>query len=269
MSTMKELCLATIYVLCGLILIAGCGKKEETPPASTRTGQEEPAAPAQLARTTGTTGTATISGKVTFSGEAPKLRKILTDADPKCAELHAGSALTSEDIIVNENGTLKNVFVYIKDGLEKQVYEPPKTPVLLDQQGCHYVPHVFGIQIRQPLLIRNSDPTLHNIHAMPARNREFNLGQPNQGMEATKAFATPEVMVHFKCDVHPWMSAFADVVDHPFYSVTGDDGAFSLEKLPAGKYLIEAWHEKYGSQTQNVTLTNGATEQITFAFKAE
>jgi uncharacterized protein (DUF2141 family) len=210
---------------------------------------------------------ASISGKVTFDGAAPKQKKIKADADPKCAEMHADSPLVSEEVVVNPDGTLKNVFVYVKSGLSK-TYEAPKTPVKLSQTGCHYVPHVFGMMAKQPLQIVNDDDTLHNIHAVPQAdgNKEFNLGQPTKGQQATRTFANPEVMVHFKCDVHPWMSAYVGVLNHPFFSVTGDNGAFSLKELPAGEYEVAAWHEKYGEQVQKIKVGDGETKTVDFKF---
>lgn len=213
--------------------------------------------------------TASISGKTAFDGTAPKSKKIKTDADPKCAEMHADAPLTSEEVVVNADGTLKNVFVYIKSGLEGKTFEPPKTPVELDQTGCQYMPHVFGMMAKQPLKIKNADDTLHNIHAMPAKSKEFNVGQPNKGMETMRTFAEPEVMVKFKCDVHPWMSAYVGVLNHPFYSVTGENGTFAIKGLPAGEYEVVAWHEKYGEQTQKIKVGDGEAKTIEFKFKAE
>jgi plastocyanin len=210
---------------------------------------------------------ASISGKIAFDGTPPKRKKINTDADPKCAEMHADSPLLSEEVVVNPDGTLRNVFVYIKSGLTK-TYDKPTTPVELHQTGCHYVPHVFGMMAGQRLDIINDDDTLHNIHAMPTdpNNKEFNKGQPNQGMKSSATFAHPEVMVHFKCDVHPWMSAYVGVLNNPFYSVTGDDGTFSLKALPAGDYEVAAWHEKYGEQVQKVKVGDGEAKTIDFKF---
>jgi hypothetical protein len=213
--------------------------------------------------------TASVSGKVTFEGTAPKQKKIKTDADPKCAEMHEDSPLLSEEVVVNPNKTLKNVFVYVKSGLEGKTYEPPKTPVEVDQAGCHYVPHVFGMMAKQPLKIVNSDDTLHNIHAMPTKSKEFNVGQPNKGMETMRTFAEPEIMVHLKCDVHPWMSAYVGVMSNPFYSVTGDDGTFTIKGLPAGEYEIAAWQEKYGEQTQKIKVGDGEAKTVDFTFKAQ
>jgi hypothetical protein len=211
--------------------------------------------------------TASISGKAAFEGAAPKMKKINMDADPKCSEMHADAPQMTEDVVVNPNGTLKNVFIYVKSGLTG-TYEAPKTPVTIDQAGCHYVPHVFGMMAKQPLEIINSDDTLHNIHAMPAKSKEFNVGEPNKGMKTTRTFANPEVMVHFKCDVHPWMSAYVGVVDNPFYAVTSDDGTFSIKDLPKGKYVIEAWTEKCGTQTQTIEVGDGEAKTADFTFKA-
>ena len=210
---------------------------------------------------------ASISGKITFDGTPPKRKKINTDADPKCAEMHADSPLLSEEVVVNPDGTLRNVFVYVKSGLTK-TYDKPTTAVELHQTGCHYVPHVFGMMPGQRLDIINDDDTLHNIHAMPTdpNNKEFNKGQPNKGMKSSATFAHPEVMVHFKCDVHPWMSAYVGVLDNPFYSTTGDDGTFSIKDLPAGTYELAAWHEKYGEQVQKVTVADGEAKTIDFKF---
>ena len=211
---------------------------------------------------------ASVSGKVTFEGTPPKAKKIKVDADPKCAEMHADEPLVDESVVVNDNGTLRNVMVYVKSGLEGKTFEAPKEPAELDQKGCHYVPRVFGIQAKQPLKIVNSDDTLHNVHALPKNNPEFNTAQPNKGMEKTIRFGKPEVMVPFKCDVHPWMASYAAVLDHPFYSVTGTDGAFSIKGLPDGEYEIVAWHEKYGEKSQKVKVAAGEAKTIEFAFKA-
>jgi plastocyanin len=193
---------------------------------------------------------------------------IKMNADPYCASSHK-EEIKSEEVIVNSNNTLKNVFVYVKSGLEGQTFEAPKEAVTMDQNGCHYVPHVFGIQVNQPFEIVNSDSTLHNVHAMPSQSKPFNLGMPIKGMKIKKTFDNPEVMVKVKCDVHPWMNAYIGVLNHPFYSVSNNEGSFELKNLPAGKYTIEAWHEKYGVQTQEVTVAEGdASQEVNFTFSA-
>ena len=207
---------------------------------------------------------ATLSGKALFEGPAPVVEKIKTDADPKCKTAHP-DGLVSDQVIVNSNGTLKNVFVYVKSGLEGKTFETPKEPVVFDKKGCQYSPKVFGIQVNQPLEILNSDDTLHNVHALPTQSQAFNLGMPIKGMKLKKTFTKPEVMVKIKCEVHPWMSAWAGVLDHPFFGVTNDEGKFEIKNLPPGQYVIEAWHEKYGAQTQNVTVSD-KDQEISFAF---
>ena len=206
----------------------------------------------------------TLTIRAPFEGQAPVSEKIKADADPKCKLLHP-QGIDPDQVIVNSNGTLKNVFVYVKEGVSGE-HEAPKEPVVFDQHGCQYTPKVFGIQVGQPLEIVNSDDTLHNVHALPKNSKEFNLGMPIKGMKLKKSFDKPEVMVKIKCEVHPWMSAWAGVLDHPYFGVTGDDGAAQIKELPPGEYTIEAWHEKYGAQTQKVTVTD-QDQEISFAIK--
>jgi plastocyanin len=187
------------------------------------------------------------------------------DADPYCSLQHPGGA-ADYDYVVGAGGGLKWAFVYVKEGLAG-AYTAPATQVVLDQRGCAYSPHVFGIMAGQDLKILNSDETLHNIHSLPAASRQFNLAMPRVGMELTQKFTAKEVMVRIKCDVHPWMECWAGVLDHPFHAVSGDDGSFSIDRLPAGTYTIEAWHEEGGTLTQTVTVAEGAAQEITFSFK--
>ena len=209
---------------------------------------------------------ANLTGKAVFEGTPPAPQTIKMDADPVCAGQHAGG-MPSEEVVVNSNNTLKNVFVYVKEGLPKdQKFEAPKDPVAFDQRGCHYSPHVFGVMAGQPIQIINSDGTLHNVHALPKNSKEFNLGMPIQGMKLNQKFDAPEVMVKFKCEVHSWMAAWAGVLDHPFFAVTGEDGTFSIKDLPAGQYTLEAWHEKYGTQTAAVKVPDQT--EVNFTFKA-
>lgn len=209
---------------------------------------------------------AVITVKTPFAGTAPVAEKIKTDADPQCKMMHP-DGMTSDDVIVNANGSLKNVFVYVKDGLAGKTFEAPKTSVVFDQKGCQYNPKVFGIQVNQPLEIVNSDDTLHNVHSLAANSAQFNLGMPIKGMKMKKTFTKPEVMVKIKCEVHPWMRAYAGVVDNPFYAVTGEDGSAQIKDLPPGEYTLEAWHEKYGTQTQKITVTD-QNQDVTFQYKA-
>jgi plastocyanin len=204
-----------------------------------------------------------IAGRVTFVGTPPAPEAIRMNADPACLQT-SGTSRTSDTVLVSPDGSLQNVFVYVKDAFSEYTFETPATPVVLDQRGCRYAPHVFGVRVGQPVEFLNSDATLHNVHAMPMKNQEFNRGEAVQGMRIRQAFTVPEVMVPIKCNVHSWMNAFAGVMAHPFFAVTGADGAFALKGLPPGTYTVEAWHEKYGTQSQQVTV--GATETQTIAF---
>jgi hypothetical protein len=211
-----------------------------------------------------------ITGKITLKGTPPP-EKVLP-LDPNCGALYpAGDKPTTRFYAVGKNGELADVFVYVKDGLSGKTFEPPETPVLLDQKGCEYHPYIGALQTGQKLLVRNSDPVLHNIHPTPAvaGNREQNVAQLPKSKDMTFTFPKEEVLLRIKCDVHPWMFAYFGVVDHPFYAVTGEDGTFKLTGLPPGKYTIEAYHRKGGKQTAEVEVpATGAKEQdFTFQVK--
>jgi plastocyanin len=204
-----------------------------------------------------------LKGSIKLEGTPPASQTINRKSDPYCEQ--QGEART-QNFVVSDGG-LQNVFVYVKDGLEGVKFPVPTTPVVLDQKGCTYAPRVFGIQAGQPLEILNSDETLHNIHALPMNNREFNRGQALKGLKQTHVFTTAEVMVPFKCDVHNWMNAWVGVLNHPFYAVSGQGGAFDIQNLPPGTYTIEAWHEKLGTQMQMVTIGPKETRELSFTFK--
>ncbi len=201
-------------------------------------------------------GGGSISGQIKVK-EPPRRRKINMDADPKCAAMHAERLLT-EEVVADAEGNVQWAFVYVKKGLEGKKFEVPKTPVVIDQKGCRYEPHVFGVMTNQEILIKNSDDLLHNIHALPFNNKEFNFGQPSKGMEEKKSFGTVEVMIKIKCDVHPWMSAWAGVLDHPFHATTDAAGKYEIKGLPAGKYTVEVWQEKYVNVSADVEVKEGA-----------
>lgn len=247
-------------VLCALALSMACGGGDNAAPEGGDQGAAAPAAPAAPAADAGG-----VTGTVTYTGADPDT-PIAMNADPVCAGAHATPVTTEK--VVAADGKLANVFVYVKSGLPAgSSYPAPAEKKVLDQHGCMYTPHVQGIQVGQTLVVKNSDPTLHNIHALPTLNTEFNQGQPVQNMEFEKTFDKVEVPVHFKCDVHPWMSSYIAVVDNPFYATSGADGAFNIENLPAGTYTLEAWHEELGTQTQDVTVAPGQKASVTFAFQ--
>jgi plastocyanin len=240
--------------LAAAITAAACGGGSKPQP------QPEAARPAPEPIDPATAGS--VTGHITLMGTPPANEPIKTKSDPNCTK-----PLTTQTFVVGKAGALANVFVYVKDGLGNRVFAVPATPVVLAQTNCQYEPHVFGVQVGQTLDIVSNDPTLHNIHAIPEANQEFNFGQGGAGSHMQHVFSTKEVMVPFKCDVHHWMNAYVGIVDHPFFAVTGTDGAFSLSGLPPGKYTIEAVHEKLGRMTQDVEVGAKETKDVSFTFK--
>jgi len=249
----------------GLSLVAAaCGGSQ---PSSESAAPSAPAA-TPSGQKVDESKTGNVTGTVAFEGTAPRNEPIKMNADPVCLKEAKGPQAQETYTVGSDGKTLGNVFVYVKDGLGNYVFDTPTESQKIDQKECRYHPHVFGLRVGQPLEIINSDPTLHNIHATPKDNSEFNTGQPVQGMKTTHTFTKREVMVPFKCDVHGWMNAYVGVLDHPYFAVTNDAGKFELNKLPAGTYTIEAWHEKLGAQTQSVTLADSEKKEVTFTFKA-
>jgi hypothetical protein len=244
--------------LCALPFVVSCGGGEA--PQS-----EAPAAPPKSeAVPAASTGTASITGKVSFEGTPPPGEKIKLNADPKCAEMHK-DGLEKQTIRVKDGG-LADVLVFVKSPVAG-TFAPPADPVTLDQKGCDYTPHMVAMQAGQGLKIRNSDDTLHNIHPRPTANEEFNFGQAKQGMERVKVFDKPELMIPVGCDVHPWMRAYISVLSNPFFAVTKEDGTFEIKGLPEGEYEIEAFHGKLKSETQKVTLKSGEAATLNFSYK--
>ena len=206
-----------------------------------------------------------VSGTVKFIGKGPKAKPIRMDADPVCAASHQ-TAAKAESFIMDKDGNLANVLVYLKG--VKYSGESPSTPLVLDQAGCIYSPHVIGVQTGQPVKILNSDATMHNIHALPKVNREFNKGMPKSLKEISTIFDKAEDVFVIKCDVHPWMKNYTQVFDHPYFAVTSTDGKFSIPNVPDGTYEIVAWQERFKNKvlTQSVTVKGGAAS-VNFEFK--
>jgi plastocyanin len=249
-----RVCMAAC-LLPGLVLLAGCGKKE--------TAEEQPAAstPAPAATPIDPATVATVSGTVKFEGAPPKAAKIDMAQDPNCQ-----GANTAENIVV-ANGDLANVFVYVKEGLGNRTFEAPKDSVTINQVGCRYKPHVLGVMAGQTIKIVNGDPTTHNIHPTPKDNREWNESQAPQAAPLEKNFAREEILLPVQCNQHPWMKMYVNVVKSPFYAVSGPDGKFEIKGLPPGDYTIAFVHEKLGEQDQKVTLAAKDSKTVDVTFK--
>ncbi|MGA9121411.1 MAG: carboxypeptidase regulatory-like domain-containing protein [Bacteroidota bacterium] len=208
-----------------------------------------------------------VNGKVFFKGNAPRQARINMAGDPRCMALHK-EPVYAEDVIVNQNGTLENVVITVKSGLPGKKYPTPSEKVIFNQDGCRYIPHVVAMMVGQTLEIVNDDPTLHNVHTLSKLNSPFNIAQPKKGMRLDRSFDRVETF-KVKCEVHPWMAAYIAVLDNPYFSVTGKDGEFTIKGLPAGEYVLEAWHERYGTKTFNVKIgpKGSTTANVTYEMK--
>lgn len=246
------------------LVLASCSGGNQPQPSEQSSA---PAAPAAApSAPVDEASAATVTGKVSFDGTKPTPVKIHMDAAPVCVDANKGPVY-AQDVVVNDNGTLRNVFVYVKDGLGDRSFPVPSDSVLLEQKGCQYYPHVVGLMAGQTLQVKNDDNTNHNIHPMPKDNREWNQSQPPGAPPIEQTFARPEVMIPVKCNVHPWMKAYIGVQKNPFFAVTGEDGTFTIKGLPPGTYTIEAWQEKYGTSDQQVTVGPKETKNVDFSFK--
>lgn len=259
-----------ICVVASLAALAACGGKKDDDTAGGDGG----------GTTSGTKYTATgnegtITGKISLTGEAPAPQPIDMAQDANCK---ANNPNPTTETVVAKDGKLQNVFVYVKEGTTadgKKIadfsFDTPAAEVVLDQKGCKYVPHVLGMQPNQKLKVTNSDPTGHNIHALPksgSGNEEWNESQPNGAGPITKTFKRSEILVPIKCNQHPWMKAYVGVVKHPFYAVTREDGSYEIKGVPAGTYTVVAWHEKGSEKTMQVTVPAKGNVSSDFTFDA-
>ena len=250
----------SMLALFSLLLLAACNKKENTEQSSNTMAPS--AAPAPAATPIDPATVATVSGTVKFDGTAPKPSKIDMSQDPACKGTNE-----AENVVVSD-GDLANVFVYVKDGLGSRTFDVPQAPVVLDQSGCKYHPHVLGVMAGQTVQIKNDDQTTHNIHPTPKDNREWNESQPPSSPAIEKNFAREEVMLPVKCNQHPWMKMYISVVKSPFYAVTDKSGKYEIKGLPPGDYTIAFVHEKLGEQDQKVTVAAKESKTVDQSFKA-
>ncbi|TAK11563.1 MAG: hypothetical protein EPO35_12250 [Acidobacteria bacterium] len=251
-----------VFIALALTSVA-CGAAPSANPAA-----DVPAASAKEARRVDPATAGSVSGRVTLNGPAPAPEMMRIAADQTCIAA-MGSDAKSDAILVGADGAIQNAFVYIKDTLSDYTFDTPTAPVVLDQVGCRYTPRIFGVRVGQPVEMLNSDATMHNVHAMPMVNQEFNRGMPQQNSRMTQIFTAPEQMVRFKCDLHSWMNAYGGVMPHPFFAVTGADGAFSLKGVPPGTYDVAIWHEKLGSTTKTVQIGNSQAVSLNVTLSAK
>ena len=210
---------------------------------------------------------ANIAGTITLKGTPPAPRRIDMSADPPCQQFNR-QPLT--DFVIANNGRLRNAFIYVKgEKLDAYRFEIPDSDVILNQRACYFEPHVFGLRVGQSLRIINGDPTQHNVHPTPRLSQEWNFSQSQDAPPIVKTFPRAEVMIPIKCNQHPWMKAYAGVMNHPFFAVSDRSGKFEIRGLPAGTYKLIVWHEAYGNQEIEVTLIPGESRNVDFTFDAE
>lgn len=253
-------------LLLALTLVAGCSKP---PVKSTESAPEKEKTPEKPVFKVDPATAGTLTGRVTFTGRKPAPKKIDMDQDAACSKLYKSGGRPDEALVVNPNGTLANVFVYVKSGMGDRRFATPATPVTIDQNGCWFQPRVLGIQTGQTLTVTNSDPVTHNIHPLAQVNREWNQSQSAGDPPLSRRFVRPEVMIPVKCNIHRWMRAWVGVLDHPYFAVTGSDGSFEIRNLPPGDYTIGAWQEALGAQEQPVSVGPSAHATIAFNFKGD
>ena len=246
----------------GIVLAAfgglvGCNNNSQTPAAPT-------AAPKAATVSVDPATAGSISGVVSFKGTPPKLKPLDMTQDPGCPS----SPQPSDAVVVN-GGKLANVFIYVKEGLPQGTFGVPSDPVVLDQKGCRYNPHMLGIMAGQTLKVLNSDTANHNIHDMPQNNPAWNESQSPTDKPILKTFATPEMMVPVQCNQHPWMRAYINVMSHPYFAVSSADGSFAIKNLPPGEYTLVAVHEKFGEQTMKVKVAPKMDTDARFTFAAQ
>lgn len=242
----------------GMVLaIAGCKKSA---------GPSNHAAPVAYTKIDPATA-GTVSGTISFSGKAPERISIDMAQDPACGIATQQPNMTEQYVV--RDGKMANVYVYIEDGLGHRVYLPSTTPVVMDQKGCQYVPHVIGVMAGQPVEFRNSDPTTHNVHVITPADGSFDgfdISQPPKVGMQRHVFRMPDLMIPVRCNNHPWMEAFINIASNPFFAVSDTDGHFEIHGLPPGNYTLAAVQEKLGTKTMPITVESEKTTEADFTF---
>lgn len=201
-----------------------------------------------------------IAGKIMYSGPTPELKTYSLNSEIDCEKMHP-KGVVSQEVVLNPDHSLQNVLIYVKEGLPAQQYPTPTAIVNVDQSGCVFLPHVIAVMVNQPVRFINSDTTTHNVHAMPATNRDWNVAQAKSSVEVTR-FPKMEIGMPVRCNIHRWMHLTINVLSNPYFAVTGKDGSFVIKGLPPGEYTVEAFHEKFGKQTMKVKV--GSRANFTF-----
>jgi plastocyanin len=252
------------FALLSFFLLTSCNQNTRPMPP-----KSEKPAPTQALTSVDPTTSASIHGVIHFTGTPPAPVQIDMGMDPGCT-IGDSKPNFSQQYVVN-HGALANVYICVKQGLEGKNFAVPTTPVILDQKGCRYEPHVIALMAGQTLQVLNSDPTMHNVHAQPnaPSNPQWNMSQMPKGAPIEKSFHDPEVMMPLKCNQHPWMKAYVNVAANPFYVVSGPDGKFEIKGLPPGEYTISAVHEAAGEKTQTVTLGPKDDKTLDFSFASQ
>ena len=243
-----------------LVASIGCSGKAGESPKPAATGSPPAVATPQQKQPVDATTAGGVSGTVQYTGAVPPSEPVDMRSEAWCGRQHPGGA--SQAKVAVHDGKLAGAFVWIAAGLERYSFPQNLEPVVLDQEGCLFTPRVLGVRVGQPVRLLNSDQILHNVHAKPAAGRDRNLALPNKGSSRDVAFERAETMVPVVCDVHPWMKAWIGVVDHPFFAVTGQDGAFNFAGLPPGQYTLRAWHEVLGTRDQTITVAPQQQAQV-------
>ena len=251
-----------ILALAASAMAGACQK--ESPAAPAPVAPSPTPAAGLVAAAAPPAGHAVIEGTVKLNGPAPEMEMTRRVADPFCAK----TPTKEEEVVVGPAGGLSNVVVRITEGATGH-YDPPASPAMLDQSACMYRPRVQAIVAGQTLSIRNGDQTLHNVHGYKGPSTLFNQAEiPGLPPIARKIGDAGDIL-KFKCDVHPWMTGYVVVSSNPFFAVTGPDGHFKITGVPAGKYTLTAWQERYGAKTAQVTVGDDKPTEVSFAYDAK
>jgi hypothetical protein len=250
-----------IAAIVAAVFFFGCGGTPKGQPSS-------PGAKADSSAVVDPTTAASIEGSVFLDGQSPTIQPIDMGSDPACAQANVRGPY-QESVAIGDNAALANVVVYVEGGFSKYRFDSPRDPAVFEQKDCRYAPRIVALMTNQPLLIRNEDTTIHNVHAMPKKNGEWSKAQRAGGAALQTSFSRPELAIPLMCNVHPWMKAFVFVFDNPYYSVTTREGRFALRNLPPGTYAIQAWQERFGTQSQTVTVGPRESKTISFWFKSD